>query len=130
MQSSKEQQGEVRKTSQSTMQRNRGKQKNGKDQRSLEENQRYQGTFHVKIGTIHYDGNSKDLTEVEEIKKRLQEYTEELYKIGLHDPHNNYDVITHSESDFLECEVNWPQEELLGTKLMEVMEFQLSYFNS
>ena len=66
------------------------------------------GMFHVKIGTIHYDGNSKDLTEVEEIKKRLQEYTEELYKIGLHDPHNNYDVITHLESDFLECEVNWP----------------------
>ena len=66
------------------------------------------GMFHVKIGTIHYDGNSKDLTEVEEIKKRLQEYTEELYKIGLHDPDNNDDVITHLESDFLECEVNWP----------------------
>ena len=66
------------------------------------------GIFHVKTGTINYDGNSKDLTEVEEIKKKLQEYTEELYKIGLHDPYNNYDVITHLESDFLECEVNWP----------------------
>ena len=60
------------------MQRNKGKQQNGKDQRS-QENQRYQGTFHAKMGTIK-DRNSMDLTEVEDIKKRWQEYTEELLK--------------------------------------------------
>ena len=48
-----------------------------------------------------------DLTEVEDIKKRWQEYTEELYKIDLHDPDNNHGVITHLESDILECEVKW-----------------------
>ena len=64
------------------MQRNRGKQQNGKDQRSLQENQRYQGNiskFHVKMGTIK-DRNGMDLTEAENIKKRWQEYTEDLYK--------------------------------------------------
>ena len=99
MQSSKEQQGEVRKTSQSTMQRNRGKQKNGKDQRSLEENQRYQGTFHVKMGIK--DRNGKDLTEAGKIKKRWQE----MHKKGLNDLDNHDGVITHLESDILECEL-------------------------
>ena len=61
------------------MQINRGKQQNGKDQRSLQENQTYQGTVHAKMGTIK-DRNGKDLTEAEDIKKRWQEYTEELYK--------------------------------------------------
>ena len=61
------------------MHRNRGKQQNEKDQRSLQENWRYQGILHARTGTIKYR-NSKDLTEAEEIKKRLQEYTEELYK--------------------------------------------------
>ena len=58
------------------MQRNRGKQQNGKDQRSLQENQRYHGNFHVKMGTIK-DRNGIDLTEAEDIKKSRQEYTEE-----------------------------------------------------
>ena len=53
------------------------------------------------------DKNSKDLTEAEEIKKRQQEYTEELYKEGLHDPDNHNSVITHLEPDILECEVKW-----------------------
>ena len=48
-----------------------------------------------------------DLTEAEDTKKRWQEYTEELYKIVLHDPDNHYDVITHLETDILECEVKW-----------------------
>ena len=61
------------------MQRNRGKQQNGKDQRSLQENQRYRGTFHAKMSTIK-NRNGMDLTEAEDIKKRQQEYTEELYK--------------------------------------------------
>ena len=61
------------------MQRNRGKQQNEKDQRSPQENQRYQGTFHARMDTIK-DRNGKDLTVAEEIKKRWQEYTEELFK--------------------------------------------------
>ena len=68
-----------------------------------------------------------DLTEAEYIKKRWQEYTE-LYKKDLHDPDNHNGVITHLEPDILECEVKWPWEESLGTKLMELIEFQLSYF--
>jgi len=69
-----------------------------------------------------------DLTEAEDIKKRWQEYTEELYKKDLHDP-DNHDVITHLESDILECEVKWALGSI-RTKLVEVMEFQLSYFKS
>ena len=64
------------------------------------------GTFHAKIGTIK-DRNGMDLTEAEDIKKRRQEYTEELYKKDLHDPDNHDGVITHLEPDILECEVKW-----------------------
>ena len=64
------------------------------------------GTFHAKMGTIK-DRNSMDLTEAEDIKKRWQEYTEELYKKDLHDPDNHDGVITHLELDILECEVKW-----------------------
>ena len=70
-----------------------------------------------------------DLTEAEDIKKRWQEYTEELYKKYLHDPYNHNGVITHLEPDILECEVKWALESIT-TKLVEVMEFQLSYFKS
>jgi len=64
------------------------------------------GIFHAKIGTIK-DRNGMDLTETEDIKKRWQEYTEELYKKDLHDPGNHNGVITHLEADILECEVKW-----------------------
>ena len=64
------------------------------------------GTFNAKTGTIK-DRNDMVLTEAEDIKKRWQEYTEELYKKGLHDLDNHDGVITHLESDILECEVNW-----------------------
>ena len=64
------------------------------------------GTVHAKMGTIK-DRNGMDLTEAEDIKKRWQEYTEELYKIDLHDPNNHDGVITHLEPDILECEVKW-----------------------
>ena len=63
-------------------------------------------TFHAKTGTIK-DRNGGDLTETEDIKKRWQEYTEELYKKDLHDPDNHYGVITHLEPDILEYEVKW-----------------------
>ena len=63
------------------------------------------GAFHAKMGTIK-DRNGLDLTEAEDIKKRWQEYTEELYK-KYHDLDNHNSVITHLELDILECEVNW-----------------------
>ena len=63
------------------------------------------GTFHEKMGSIK-DRNCRDLTEAEDIMKRWQEYTEELYKKDLHDPDNHNDVITDLEPDILECEVN------------------------
>ena len=64
------------------------------------------GTFHAKMGTIK-DRNGMDLTEVEDMKKRWQEHTEELYKKDLQDPDNHHGVITHLESDILDCEVKW-----------------------
>ena len=64
-----------------------------------------------------------DLKKAEDIKKRWQEYTEELYKKDFHEPDNRTGVITHLEPDNLECKVKW-------AKLVEVMEFQLSYFKS
>ena len=64
------------------------------------------GTFHAKMGTIK-DRNGMELTEVEDIKKRWQEYTEELYEKNLHDPDNHNGVITYLEPDILECEVKW-----------------------
>ena len=64
------------------------------------------GTFHAKMGTIK-DWNGMDLTEAEDIKKRWQEYTEELYKKDLHDSGNHDGVISHLEPDILECEVKW-----------------------
>ena len=71
------------------------------------------GTFHAKLGSIK-DRNGMDLTEA--IKKRWQEYTEELYKEDLHDPDNHDGVITHLEPDILECEVKWALESLTTNK--------------
>ena len=87
------------------------------------------GAFHAKMGIIK-DKNSMDLTEAEEIKKRWQEYTEELNKNDLYDPDNYDGVITHLELDILECEVKWAWKASLQAKLVEVMQFQLSYFKS
>ena len=64
------------------------------------------GTFHAKMDIIQ-DKNGMDLTEAEDIKKRWQEYTEELYKKDLHDQDNHNGVITHLEPDILDCEVKW-----------------------
>ena len=73
------------------------------------------GTFHEKMGLIK-DRNGMDLTEAEDIKKRWQEYTEELYKKDLHDPNNHDGVITHLEPDTLECEVKWALESTTTNK--------------
>ena len=86
-----------------------------------------EGTFHAKMGTMQ-DRNSMDLTEAEDIKKRGQEYTE-LYKKDINDSDNQDGVITHLEPDVLECEVKWALGSIT-TKLVEEMEFQLSYFKS
>ena len=80
------------------------------------------GTFHVKMGSIK-DRNGMDLTEAEDIKKRWQEYTEELYKKDLHDPDNHDGVITPLEPYILECEVTVVLGSTLQTKLVQVMEF-------
>ena len=71
--------------------------------------------FHAKMGTIK-DRNGMDLTEAEDIKKRWQEYTEELHKKYLHDPDNHDGVITHLEPDTLECEVKWALESITMNK--------------
>ena len=76
------------------------------------------GTFHEKMGSIK-DRNGMDLTEAEDIKKRWQEYTEELYKQDLHDPDNHEGVITHLEPDILECEVKWALESITMNKASE-----------
>ena len=73
------------------------------------------GTFHAKKGTIK-DRNGMALTEAEDIKKRWQEYTEELYKKDLHNQDNHDGVITHLEPDILECEVKWALESIITNK--------------
>ena len=73
------------------------------------------GTFHAKMGSI-MDRNGRDLTEVEDIKKRWQEYTEELYRKDLHDPGSHNGVLTHLEPDILEYEVKWTLESITMNK--------------
>ena len=83
------------------------------------------GTSHAKMGSMK-DRNGRDLTEAEDIKKRWQEYTEELYKKDLHDEDNLDGVITHAhlEPDILKCKVKWALGSITNiTKLLEVMEF-------
>ena len=76
------------------------------------------GTFHAKMGTIK-DRNGMDLTEAEDIKKRWQEYTEELYQKDLRDPDNHDGMITHLEPDILECEVKWALGSITMNKASE-----------
>ena len=73
------------------------------------------GTFHAKMGTIK-DRNGMDLTEAEDIKKRWEENTDELYQKDLHDPDNHDGVITHLEPDILECEVKWALRSITTNK--------------
>ena len=87
------------------------------------------GTFHAKMGAIK-DRNGMNLTEAEEIKKRWQKYTEELHKKDLHDPDNHDGVITHLESDILECEVKWALGSITTNKASGGDGIQLSYLKS
>ena len=88
------------------------------------------GIFNANMGTIK-DRNGMDLIEAEDIKKRQQEYTEELYKKDLHNPDNDVGVIIHLKPDILECKVKWSLGSITTNKAsgeIPVMEFQLSYF--
>ena len=87
-------------------------------------------SFHAKMGMIKTGLIGKDLTEAEDIKKRWQEYIEELYKKNLNDPDNHNCVVSHSEPDILECEVKWVLRSTAAIKLLEVMKFQQSYLKS
>ena len=110
------------------MQRNRGEKGKEKTRNLFKKIGYIKGTFDARMGMIK-DRNGKDLTKAEEIKKRSQEYTEELYKKDLNDPDKHDGVITHLEPDFLECEIKWALGSIT-TKLVEVMEFQLNYLKS
>ena len=107
------------------MQRNRGKQINGKDYRPLQENWRYQGNILCKDGHDK-DRSCKDLIEAEDIKRRCREYTEELYKKGLHEPDNHSGVVMQLELVILESEVKWALESIAMRNDLEVIEFQMS----
>ena len=85
------------------------------------------GIFHAEMGTIK-NRNSMDLTEGEDIKKKWQEYTEELYKKDLHDPDNHDGVITHLEPEILECEVKWTLRSI--TKLVGDDEIPVDLFQN
>ena len=83
----------------------------------------------MQMGSIK-DRNGRDLTEAEDIEKRWQEYTEELYKKDLHDPDNHDGVIIHLDPDILKCKIKWALGSITMKKLVEVMESQLNYFKS
>ena len=87
------------------------------------------GTFHAKMGPIK-DINGMDLTEAEDIKKRWQEYTEELYKKDLHDPDNHDGMITHLEPYIPECEVKWALGGITTNKANGGDGIPVSFFNS
>ena len=115
MQSSKEQQGEIRKLSSMINAKIEENNRMGKTRDFFKKIRDTKGTFHAKMSTIK-EGNGVDLTEAEDNKERWQENTEELYKKDLHDPHNYESVITHLEPDILECEVKWALENITMNK--------------
>ena len=97
------------------MQGNRGKQQMEKIRDLFKKVRDTKGTFDAKMGSIK-GRNGMDRTEAKDIKKRWQEYTEELYKKDLHDPDNDNGVITHREPGILECEVMWALESIAMNK--------------
>ena len=97
------------------MQRNREKSRIEKSRDLFKKIRDIKGIFHAKMGSIE-DRNGMDLTEAEDIKKRWQEHTEELYKKDLHDPDNHDGVIIDLEPDILECEVKWALESITTNK--------------
>ena len=119
------------------MQRNRENNRVGKTRDLFKKIRHTKGTFHAKMGSRKdkikkkkKKRNGIDLTEAEDIKKRWQEYTEELYKKDLHDPYNHDGVITELEPDILEREVKWALESITTNKASGGDGIQLSYFKS
>ena len=92
-----------------------GENRMGKSRDHFKKTRDTKGTFHAKMGSLK-NRNGMDLTEAEDIKKRWQEYAEELYKKDFHDQDNHYGVITHLEPDILECEVKWALESITTNK--------------
>ena len=92
-----------------------GKNRMGKTRDLFKKVRDTKGTFHAKVGSIK-DRNVLVITEAKDIKKRWQEYTEDLYKKDLHDPDNHAGVITNLEPDILECEVKWALESITTNK--------------
>ena len=117
MQSSKEKQGEIRKKAFLSNQCKETEENNrmGKTRDLFKKIRDIKGIFHAKMSSIT-DRNGMELTEAEDIKKRWQEYTEELYKNDLHNQDNHDGVITHLEPDILECEVKWALESITTNK--------------
>ena len=93
--------------------------KMGKTRELFKKTRDTKGKFHAKMGTIN-DKNSMNLTEAEDIKKRWQQYAEDLYKKDLHDPDNHNGVITHLEPDILESKVKWALGSITMNKVSEV----------
>ena len=120
MQCSKEQQGVIRKFSCDQCKEIEEDNRMGKTRDLYKKIRATKRKFHAKMGSIK-DGNGMDLREAEDIKKRWQEFTEELYKKDLHDPDNHEGVIihTHLEPDILECEVRWPLGSITTNKASE-----------
>ena len=117
MKNCKDQQGEIRKPSSAINAKKQGNNRMGKTRDLFKKMRDSQGTFHEKMGSIK-NRNGMDLTEAEDIKKRWQGYTEELYKKNLCDPDNHDGMITHThlEPDILECEVKWALESITMNK--------------
>ena len=128
MHSSKEQQGEIGKPDEVTNAKKQKYNRKGKTRDLFEKIRDIKGAFHAKMGTVK-DRNGMNLTKAEDIKK-VQEYTEKLYKKDLHDPDNHDGVITHLEPDILECEVKWALGSITTNKASGGDEFQLSCFKS
>ena len=126
MQISREKQGEIRNDQCKQIEENN---RLGKTRDLFKKIRDTKGTFHAKMGSIKHR-NGMDLTEAEDIKKKWQEYIEELYKKDLHDSDNHDGVITHLEPDILECEVKWALGSITTNKASGGVEFQLSYFKS
>ena len=119
MQSSKEQQGEIRKPS-SVISAKKQRKTIGWERLEISSRKLRdtKGTFHAKMGSIK-DRNGTDMTEAEDIKKKWQEYREELYKKDLHNPDNHNDMITHLWPDIPECEVKWALGSITMNKARE-----------
>ena len=129
MQSSKEQQEEIRRPPSEINAKKEKNNRMGKTRDLFKKIRDTKGIFPSKMGSIK-DRNGTDLTEAD-IQNRCQEYTEELYKKDLHDPDNHDGVITHLEPDILECEVKWALGSITMNKASGGgMEFQWSYFKS